>query len=32
VYRRIPIISNILVAAGICENIRKGSMLKLVEQ
>lgn len=31
IYRRIPIISNILVAAGICENIRKGSMLKLLE-
>jgi hypothetical protein len=31
VYRRIPIISNILVAAGICENIREGSMLKLLE-
>jgi hypothetical protein len=30
VYRRIPVISNILVQAGICENVRNGSKLKLV--
>jgi hypothetical protein len=31
IYRRIPVISNILVQAGICENIRNGSRLKLIE-
>ena len=30
VYRRIPVISNILAECGICENIRKGSRLKLI--
>ena len=30
VYRRMPVISNILVQAGICENIRNGSKLKLI--
>ena len=30
-YRRIPVISNILVQAGICENIRDGSKLKLIK-
>jgi len=30
IYRRIPVIANILVEAGICENIRIGSKLKLI--
>lgn len=31
VYRRLPVVSNILVQAGICENIRKDSRLRLIE-
>ena len=30
VYRRMPVIANILVEAGICENIRSGSKLRLI--